>query len=197
MINRITNYELRITNKRIFFFFVVFVICHLSFVASAKAWLPGEPLVPCGGTTGLASCVDFGGGSFQCLGGSNGGNFCQNNSDCPGGSQQPACTKCELLHLVKNIIDFIMIALAPILATVFFIIAGVYLMLGGANPGMLATGKRMFSSTFMGILIVMLAWLITNTLIRTIAATIIVDESTGEIIDTSQWWNISCERIGL
>lgn len=107
-----------------------------------------------------------------------------------GVTQQPPCTQCELLHLLDNLIDFVLIAAAPILATLFFIIAGVYIMLGGSNPGMLATGKRIFSSTFVGILIVMLAWLITNTLIQTIA-------DTSKVGNQGNWWNISCSNVGL
>ena len=141
----------------------LFVICFLvlgalfSSVAMAHVsgsfWVPGEPIVPCGG---------------------------------PG---QPVCTQCELLHLVRHLIDFIMVAAAPILATFFFVVAGVYLMLGADNPGMLSQGKRIFKDTFIGIAIVMLAWLITNTLIRTL-----MDPS---VTQGTNWWEISCSQIGL
>ena len=107
-----------------------------------------------------------------------------------GAPGQPECTQCELLHLVKNVIDFVMIAASPILATLFFIIAGVYIMLGGANPGMLSTGKSIFKSTFIGITIVMLAWLITNTLIQTLA-------DTSKVGSGGNWFQLSCSDIGL
>lgn len=108
-----------------------------------------------------------------------------------GGTGQPECTQCELLHLVKNLIDFIMIAASPILATLFFIIAGVYIMLGGANPGMLAQGKRMFKDTMIGLIIVMLAWLITNTIIQTLVDKSALSPSSGN------WWTLTCSDIGL
>ena len=111
-----------------------------------------------------------------------------------GGAGQPSCTKCEFLHLVDNVIDFIMLAVAPILATVFFIWAGVYMMLGGTNPGMLANGKRIFTSTFIGILIVMLAWLITNTLILTLLKPA---QPLGNIpFVSADWWHLQCSVIG-
>ncbi len=106
----------------------------------------------------------------------------------------PDCTKCELLHLVRHLIDFMLLAAGPVLATLFFIIAGVYIMLGGANPGMLAQGKRIFKDTVIGLLIIMLAWVITNTLINTL-----VQQAVGPGINFSfdTWWAISCAQLGL
>ena len=109
-----------------------------------------------------------------------------------GGPSQSACTQCELLHLTRHLVDFILVAAAPILATFFFIVAGVCIMLGGANPGMLATGKRMFKDTFIGILIVMMAWLITNTLIQSL-----VDVSKQKVGYKGSWWQVTCSQIGL
>lgn len=112
-----------------------------------------------------------------------------------GGPSQPACSQCELLHLVDNLMDFILIAAAPILATFFFILAGLYIMLGGAKPDMLATGKRMFTSALVGIIIVMLAWLITNTLITTLIAP---TPFGGNIsFNSSEWWSLACDTIHL
>lgn len=124
------------------------------------------------------------------------------------------CTQCELLHLVRHVVDFILIAAAPIIATFFFVVAGVYIMLGGANPGMLATGKRIFKDTFIGILIIMLAWLITNTIIQTLAEPAVTfqgrcvngvcvagntelgpcsaDSQCDLRYELSNWWQFSC-----
>lgn len=96
------------------------------------------------------------------------------------------CTQCQLLQLVRNVIDFLMIGVAPVLATAFFIWAGVLLILGGANPGMLSQGKSIFKNTFIGLLIVMLAWLITNTVIQTLKGP-----------GAGNWWDVTCEQLGL
>ncbi len=106
-------------------------------------WLPGEPIVPCGQVNDFQGSPD---------------------------DERVPCDQCQLWHLLKHLVDFILIAAAPILATVFFIVAGVYMILGGANPGMLSQGKSIFKNTFIGLLIVMLAWLITNTLINSLVA---------------------------
>lgn len=131
--------------------------------SSTNAWVPGEPLVPCGG------------------------------------AGQPTCTKCELLHLVDNLADFIMIALAPIVATLFFVVAGVYIMLGGANPSMLSQGKSMFTNALTGLIIVMLAWLITNTLLTTLlTASIPIDSPSGNYnFQSADWWILQCNQVGL
>lgn len=109
------------------------------------------------------------------------------------------CTKCELLHLVDNLIDFIMIALAPIVATLFFIISGTFIMLGGANPGMLARGKRMFTDTLIGLIIIMLAWLITNTLMTTLVEGFLdlkLKDGVPYIVSVD-WWQLTCSTIGF
>ena len=104
-----------------------------------------------------------------------------------GGPGQPVSTQCELLHLVRNVINFLMIGAAPVLATAFFIWAGINMILGGANPGMLSQGKEMFKNTIIGLLIVMLAWLITNTVIQTLK-----EPSAG-----GNWWSVTCAELKL
>ena len=167
--NRITNYELRITNKRTMFLSLFIILYSLFFIHGfAGAWVIGEPIVPCGG-------IDV------------------------NGNPQPKCSQCELLHLVDNLMDFILIAAAPILATFFFIAAGLYIMLGGAKPDMLATGKRMFTSAMIGIIIVMLAWLITNTLITTLIAPTVTNVPSGGTFtfNSANWFNLACGNLGL
>jgi hypothetical protein len=187
MTRRITNNELpvspagrRITNnarRTAFFIFLVslFIIQNSLFIIPALAhssggfWTPGEPIVPCGygsidSLTGLRICpINI---NLQ---------YCVE------------CTKCELWHLLKHIIDFLLIVAAPVLATLFFIIAGVYMMLGGANPGMLSTGKNMFKNTFIGLLLVMMAWLITNTLIQSLVNPSVYGTGPG-----TQWYSFTC-----
>ncbi|MDP3697242.1 MAG: pilin [Candidatus Taylorbacteria bacterium] len=140
----------------------------------AGAWIIGEPIVPCGNVP-----PGYYDGTFV-------------GPLMPG--QQP-CTQCELLHLADNLIDFILIAAAPILATFFFILAGVYIMLGGAKPDMLAKGKQMFSSAMIGIIIVMLAWLMTNTLITSLVKGTLV---LGNMpFNSADWWQLTCSSVGL
>jgi len=124
--------EFRITNFQkaavIFLFFSSFLLVNV-LVAHEDGvfWTPGDPIVPCGGQGRCIDNVCNFDSSQACSG--------PESTQCP---NQPACSQCELLHLGRHLIDFVLIAAAPILATFFFILAGVYLMFGSANPGMLA-----------------------------------------------------------
>src|SRR3989338_11515573 len=140
-------------------------------------WTPGEPIVPCGYGT-IEPSVGL--------------------RVCPFGTDPQYCVECDqrqLFHLAKHLIDFILIAAAPILATVFFIVAGVYMMLGGTNPGMLSQGKSIFKNTFIGLLIVMLAWLGVNILLKTLANYDIIKIKTG--ISNLQWYEFTCPEGGF
>ena len=160
MIKSIFNFQFSIFNNRKTILLILLIL-NSYFLLSTFAWAhtdggfwkPGDSIVPCG-----------------------------NIKDASGEVINP-CTQCELLHLTRHIIDFLMIAATPILATFFFVIAGVFLMVGGANPGMLSTGKRIFKDTFIGLVIVMMAWLITNTIIRTLADPGVVG---------NKWYEFSC-----
>src|SRR3989338_8566538 len=163
--------QFSIFNKKTFLILILVVIIFISLLPSDVAfahtgepglWLPGDPIVPCGGY--YETNIE--------------GHPNPNN-------RQPACSPCELLHLAKHIIDFILVAAAPVLATLFFIWGGVLIMLGGENPSMLSSGKKIFKDTLIGLMIVMLAWLITNTIIRTL-----VDPSK---LGGGNWWSLQCE----
>lgn len=158
-----------ISNSRsLVFFGICFLIIGIFVPTVVGAWVIGDPIVPCG----------------------------PNYTDSSGATvTRDPCTQCELLHLVDNLMDFILVAAAPILATFFFLVAGVYIMLGGAKPDMLATGKRIFSSALIGIIIVMLAWLITNTLITTLIAPTL---TLGNMpFNSADWWQLYCGTINL
>ena len=100
-----------------------------------------------------------------------------------GTSVNPApCNQCDLFRLLKNIIDFVLIGLMPAIAFGFFVYAGFLILMGGANPGFISQGKTIFWNTAVGIAIISASWLITNTIIRSIAADNVAPE----------WWKLEC-----
>ena len=120
-------------------FFSVFIFSTANF---AFAWSWGKPISPCGG-----SYIDSSGNPVN----------------------QPECTStCDFLALTKNVIDFITYGVLPVVGTFFFIVGGFFILLGGAKPDMLSKGKSIIWSTVMGIIIILVAWLITNTLINSL-----------------------------
>jgi len=85
-----------------------------------------------------------------------------------GKSGEAPCNICQLYQLGHNIISFVALGLVPIIAVVLFTIAGILILFGGATPGTLARGKKIFTTTFFGMLIMYAAWMITNTVIKTL-----------------------------
>lgn len=93
------------------------------------------------------------------------------------------CNRCDLLRLIKNLIDFILYALVPVVATLLFIIAGSRILVGGQYPSQLAAGKKMFWDTIKAILIILVSWLGINTVLKSIAKSDLVP---------SAWWQLEC-----
>jgi hypothetical protein len=97
------------------------------------------------------------------------------------------CTRCDLFRLLKNLIDLITYGVMPPVAVLFFIWAGLLILLGGANPSLVAQGKNIFTTTIYGILIMLSAWLITNTLIKSVGA---------RYDNANNWWQFTCIQTG-
>src|SRR3989338_11146857 len=100
-----------------------------------------------------------------------------------GTSTTADCTRCDLFKLLKNLIDFTVGVLMPAVAILFFVWAGFLILLGGANTNLVTQGRQIFSTTFFGILIMLSAWMITNTFIKSI----------GYNYDNADnWWQFTC-----
>ena len=82
---------------------------------------------------------------------------------------QPACTTCDIFVLASNVINFILFTVTPAIAVLLFLIAGFMILLGGANPGLITTGKNIFKTTVYGLLLVFGAWMLTNTILKSLA----------------------------
>ena len=134
---RITNYELRINKKGITI--AVILALFLFFSAhSVSAWTWGQRILP------------------QCsVSNYNGATVTVTNP----------CDTCDLFLLIKNLVDFVTLGVVPVVGTLLFIVGGFFILLGAASPGMVQRGKSIMWSTTMGIVIILTAWLITNTLI--------------------------------
>lgn len=82
---------------------------------------------------------------------------------------QPACTTCDIFVLASNVINFILFTITPAIAVLLFLIAGFMILLGGANPGLITSGKNIFKTTVYGLLLVFGAWMLTNTILKSLA----------------------------
>jgi len=75
------------------------------------------------------------------------------------------CTLCHLGLLAKRIADFAIKNVLFPLAVLLVVIGGIMLLTAGGNPERVAGGRRVLSTTVIGILIVLVAWLLLNAFI--------------------------------
>lgn len=83
--------------------------------------------------------------------------------DVQGGCQ----SICDLAQLIQNIINDGII-LATFLAAVLFAWAGFRMLTAGGDAHQIASAKKVFSAVFVGFLIVLSAWLIVDTIMKTL-----------------------------
>ena len=101
---------------------------------------------------------------------------------CGTSANPTECNRCDLFKLAKNIIDFVLIGLMPPAAAILFVWGGFLILMGGAVPANISKGKDIFWNTAIGVAIILASWLITNSIIRSIAADNIAPE----------WWKFEC-----
>ncbi len=110
--------------------------------------------------------------------------FAQTDGLVPcGGAGQPPCTTCHFLQLIDNVKNFLLIYVMTPVAVLFIVIAGIMMMTAGAKPGNYEYGKKILKDTFIGILVIYGAWMITNTMIQLVASGSSVSQS---------WFSVQC-----
>ena len=138
----------------IFLFVSYFLILNSNFV-SAVDYLP---LVPCGLNQ-------------------------QPSGGDPNNDYTRACTRCDSFRLVKNVIDFVLIGIVPVAAAVLFIAGGLVIVLAGARPEWISTGRQIFWNTFIGLVVIFSSWLVVNTFLKSFAP----DQA------AAPWYRFTCE----
>ena len=146
------------------FFLLVFVIAGVFLISNAALAVSYLPLVPCG----LKPDAD--------------GTLLYNGKALDPSYFQP-CNKCDVFRLTKNLVDMVFFVIVPVLGTLFFVWAGFLILTAGAIPTNVARGRKIFWGTVQGIAILLLSWLVTNTIIRSLAA----DDNVAQ-----EWWKFEC-----
>ncbi|OGN20878.1 MAG: hypothetical protein A3B00_00700 [Candidatus Yanofskybacteria bacterium RIFCSPLOWO2_01_FULL_41_33] len=110
------------------------------------------------------------------------------------------CNPCEIFHLGRNIIDFVLLGLMPPVAAGLFIWGGFLILMGGPKPDLFAKGKQIFTTTFYGVLIILGSWLITNTILMSVAQDSIeitkADGTTETVNIVTDWNKFKCTYTG-
>ena len=84
-------------------------------------------------------------------------------SECGGKDAATACTVCSLTKLARNLLNFA-IFLAIVMSAVLFSWAGIRYMTAQGDIGVSKAAKQTLLNVFFGLLLILSAWLIINTL---------------------------------
>ena len=97
------------------------------------------------------------------------------------------CSACDLVLLANNLIKWL-IGTVMVLFSVLAVWAGFGLVTSGGNPSALSDAKSKFTNAFIGLLIVLSAWLVVDTLMRGLVG------NGGEIEGYGPWSQVYCAR---
>ncbi len=91
------------------------------------------------------------------------------------------CKACDFVSLGNNILKWFVAIMAGIIS-LMFALGGFTLLMSGGNSGKVSEGKEMMTNAIIGLLIVLSAWLIVNTIFKTVVG--------GSI--SGNWYEIKC-----
>lgn len=77
------------------------------------------------------------------------------------------CDLCDLVQLAQNILNFA-IYLSVFVAALLFAYAGIRYVSAGGNPSTISQAHSIFANVFIGLLIILAAWLVVDTLMKTL-----------------------------
>jgi hypothetical protein len=103
---------------------------------------------------------------------------------------QPACTWCDLMQLIKNVIDFLMYLVIP-LSVIMIVIGGIIIMTAAGSTQRVSQGKEIVTAALIGLLIALLSWIIIDTILKIISTTP-QGSGTAIIKDYGPWNKIKC-----
>ncbi len=95
----------------------------------------------------------------------------------------PDCTTCHFVDLGSNILNWLIGIMATVCA-VMIVVAGFKMVTAGGNAGAVSSAKEMITNTIVGFIILLAAWLIVDTVMRTFVG--------DEIPNFGPWNEIDC-----
>ena len=105
----------------------------------------------------------------------------EDDPDQPGDQTVP-CQFCHFFVMLDRIIDFVLLNIVPLLATLVLVIGGIMLFTAGGSPETLNRAKSLISAAVFGLLIIYSAWLIIGLFLQAIG----LADWTKEIY--KNWW---------
>lgn len=88
-----------------------------------------------------------------------------------GGPGEKACDLCFLFFMIKNVVDFFLFTIIPLVAILIFIIGGFNLMANRGNAEATSKTKKMLFATVAGLVLVFGGWALVNTVFTALGVT--------------------------
>lgn len=82
------------------------------------------------------------------------------------GSSQPACGKAEFYELLSDVFKYL-IFISGLAVVLSIAIGGFFMLISGGSEEKVSHGKKIIKSAIIGLIIVLTAWLMVNTIITT------------------------------
>jgi len=105
-----------------------------------------------------------------------------------GGEDEDPCTFCDLLILFQNVLKFALV-IVFLIVIVFIVYGGFRWIFSGGNEANIKAGMKIITNAIIGLMIVLCAWLIVNTVFWLIA------QMGGKEEYTGSWWHLECPDI--
>ncbi len=94
------------------------------------------------------------------------------------------CTFCHFFLMINNIVRFLLFTILPPLVVLLLVVGGFLFLFAGASADAFNRAKGVIFSTVLGLVIILSAWLIVNTLLVQIGVI--------KIPELLQWYDIRC-----
>jgi len=94
------------------------------------------------------------------------------------------CTICHFFVMIDGIVDFILLKIVPLIATLMFIFGGIAHYQAGASPEKAKLAKSILTTAIIGVVLVYGSWLLINTILVAVGIT----DWTG----LKNWFEITC-----
>jgi hypothetical protein len=93
------------------------------------------------------------------------------------------CTFKHFFELLHNVLDFVIFTLAPLLVILFIALGGFFMMISRGNPSQFSRGKSMVVWALIGYGIILISWVVVNTILTSIGV--------ASWVGILSWWEIT------
>lgn len=98
----------------------------------------------------------------------------------------PTCNACDLVTLGQNILGFL-IAISVFIIAIIIAVAGLKMVMAAGNVGAITAAKESITHAIIGFIIILAAWLIVDTVIKTLV------NPSGALPNFGPWNQIQCQ----